>query len=199
MRSTICLALIFACSVSIFSQEDKTFQEKVNECYDKPEFENIHHRILNEKICFIDLDFPEFEINTLDGELVNLETFEDKVVVLNFWFTACPPCINEIPDLNAIYDLFDPSEVLFFAPSTDDPETIKQFQKQYLKIKATILPEATNLLRTTLASKSGFPTTIIIDQKGKIRHYFSGAVEGLAQMEGMIASIIEENKSGQKK
>lgn len=192
MRIILCAALLLICQLSCFSQAEATFQEKVKECYTKPEFENIHHRILHEKICFKDLAFPEFEIKSLEGDLVNLETFKDKVVVLNFWFTACPPCINEIPDLNAIYDLFDPSEVLFFAPSTDDPETIIQFQKQYLKIKSTILPNATHLFRNTLASKSGFPTTIIIDRDGTIKHYFSGAVEGVAQMEGMINELLEQ-------
>jgi len=47
--------------------------------------------------------FPEFVLQSIDGDTVQLADFSGKPVVLNFWATWCPPCRREMPLLNAAY------------------------------------------------------------------------------------------------
>jgi peroxiredoxin len=49
---------------------------------------------------------PDFSVKTLDGKLLKLSDFRDKYVLLDFWATWCPPCIEEMPNLKATYDTF---------------------------------------------------------------------------------------------
>src|SRR5690625_6840567 len=50
---------------------------------------------------------PEFERETLDGEAVKLADYKGEKVIVNFWATWCPPCREEIPDLQTLYDNYD--------------------------------------------------------------------------------------------
>src|SRR5699024_12509827 len=50
---------------------------------------------------------PNLEIKTLDGEKVKLSDYEGEKVIVNFWATWCPPCREEIPDLQKLYDNYD--------------------------------------------------------------------------------------------
>src|SRR5699024_1704074 len=47
---------------------------------------------------------PDFELETLDGETVKLSDYKGEKVIVNFWATWCPPCREEIPDLQKLYD-----------------------------------------------------------------------------------------------
>ncbi|HLR23447.1 MAG TPA: TlpA disulfide reductase family protein, partial [Pseudogracilibacillus sp.] len=50
---------------------------------------------------------PDLELKTLDGEKVKLSDYEGEKVIVNFWATWCPPCREEIPDLQKLYDNYD--------------------------------------------------------------------------------------------
>src|SRR5699024_11292811 len=50
---------------------------------------------------------PDLELKTLDGEKVKLSDYEGEKVIVNFWATWCPPCREEIPDIQKLYDNYD--------------------------------------------------------------------------------------------
>ena len=62
---------------------------------------------------------PEFSIRTDSGQQVSPLNFGGKVLVLNFWATWCPPCIQEIPSLNEFQKRFAHSGVVVLAVSVD--------------------------------------------------------------------------------
>jgi cytochrome c biogenesis protein CcmG, thiol:disulfide interchange protein DsbE len=71
---------------------------------------------------------PEFSVRTDQGRPVTAHSFGGKVLVLNFWATWCPPCIEEIPSLNAFQKRFANSGVVVVAISVDKNERkYKQF------------------------------------------------------------------------
>ncbi|BAC13638.1 cytochrome c biogenesis (thiol:disulfide interchange protein) [Oceanobacillus iheyensis HTE831] len=47
---------------------------------------------------------PDFELETLEGESFRLSDYQGKKVILNFWYTWCPPCKEEMPEMQEFYD-----------------------------------------------------------------------------------------------
>jgi cytochrome c biogenesis protein CcmG, thiol:disulfide interchange protein DsbE len=57
---------------------------------------------------------------TLDGKQTSLSAMPAKVVVLNFWATWCPPCVDETPSLESMYAHLAPLGVTVLGVSVDD-------------------------------------------------------------------------------
>lgn len=111
---------------------------------------------------------PEFTVEDLDGKLVDLAEFEGKVVVLNFWFVGCKPCVQEMPELNALVKKYDKEEVVFLAFATDKAPVVKQFLSKKV-FNYRIIPRARHI-----AKKFGihsYPTHYVIDKEGIVRLY----------------------------
>lgn len=109
----------------------------------------------------------ELNLTDLNGKQYTLEDLKDKVVVLNFWFTKCAPCIKEIPDLNKMLQKYGTENVAYFAITFDDKEMIDEFVKK-TQIDFTIIPEDRN---TIDQFNIGFyPTNIILDKNGKVAY-----------------------------
>jgi len=71
---------------------------------------------------------PEFAIKSDSGDSVTPVSFGGKVLVLNFWATWCPPCIQEIPSLDRFQKEFAGSGVKVVAVSIDkNPQKYKNF------------------------------------------------------------------------
>ena len=87
---------------------------------------------------------PVFSLKTDQGRDVTPTSFGGKVLVLNFWATWCPPCIQEIPSLNQFERKFGPEGVVVVAVSIDkNPEKYKQFlQKIPLAFQTLRDPDA---------------------------------------------------------
>lgn len=106
---------------------------------------------------------PTFNTVSLGGERLDLSALKGKVVVLNFWYVACPPCRAEIPRLNQLVNDFKGKDVVFIAL-----DAIKDLQTFLGKnpFKYHIVPDG-----ETIAERFDikmYPTHIIIDKQGKI-------------------------------
>ncbi len=108
---------------------------------------------------------PDFESTDLDGETLSLSNHQGKIVVLNFWFIACKPCIIEMPELNELVEEYKEREVVFLAIGLDRPQSIRDFLTKN-DFDYRIVPDG-----RTIASDYGvygYPTHLIIDHKGKV-------------------------------
>lgn len=108
-----------------------------------------------------------FKAKDINGKEVELASFTGKkVVVLNFWFIQCKPCVAEMPELNKLVDEYkDNKNVEFISICLDKKEDIEKFF-QKIQFKYRCIPEA-----NTIAGKygvMGFPTHIVVDKKGNI-------------------------------
>ncbi|CAD5297180.1 MULTISPECIES: TlpA disulfide reductase family protein [unclassified Imperialibacter] len=92
--------------------------------------------------------------------------FDGKVVVIDFWFTRCAPCIYTIPHLNELADKYRDRGVEFVAISFESSETVSRFLSRRT-IHAKIGIDSTEHLTQKFDVKS-YPTTYLIDRKGRV-------------------------------
>jgi cytochrome c biogenesis protein CcmG, thiol:disulfide interchange protein DsbE len=75
---------------------------------------------------------PSFQLTLHDGQHVSLATYRGRVLLLNFWASWCPPCIQETPALNALAQEFPQGRVVVLGVSIDlDPVAYQTFLTQF--------------------------------------------------------------------
>lgn len=120
-------------------------------------------------------DAPDFTVKDSDHS-VTLSQFRGQVVVLNFWATWCPPCIEEIPSMVHMQTHLKDKGVVVLAVSIDaDDAAYHKFLKDYNVNMVTVRDEPRKA--SSLYGTFGWPETYIIDRKGVIRRKFIGAVD----------------------
>ncbi len=131
---------------------------------------------LREHVIGVGDTAPEFEIRTDSGLVVSRSNFGGKVLVLNFWATWCPPCIEEIPSLNAFYDKLKDEGVVVLGISVDEDEAVyRRFLEGHNVQFLTARDPAAEI-----SSRFGtyrYPETYIIDSNGTVRQKIIGAAD----------------------
>ncbi|HZQ19619.1 MAG TPA: TlpA disulfide reductase family protein [Terriglobales bacterium] len=131
----------------------------------------------------INIPAPDFTIKDADHS-VSLSQFRGKIVVLNFWATWCPPCIEEMPSLVGLQKKVRGTDVTILAVSVDDDaddyhKFLKDHNVDFLTVREAGQKTDTGVI-APVSSKYGtykVPETYIIDRNGIIRRKFIGAVD----------------------
>jgi len=126
---------------------------------------------------------PDFTIQDPD-RTVSLNQFHGKIVVLNFWATWCPPCVEELPSLEQMQkDLGDKGVVVLGVSVDDSADDYHKFLKDhnvdFLTVRDPEQQRSQLGVVAPVASKYGsykFPETYIIDRNGVVRRKFIGPV-----------------------
>lgn len=109
--------------------------------------------------------FPEFNLVTLDGEKISTENTKGKILLFNFWFTRCRPCIEEIPELNEMVEEFERDDILFIAPTFDNSDQVDKFLKRFDFEYEIIADVKEFCLELNIRS---YPTHFIVNREGII-------------------------------
>ena len=118
---------------------------------------------------------PDFTLQDSDHK-VTLSQFRGQVVVLNFWATWCPPCIEETPALVRMQARLRDKGVVVIAVSIDaDDAAYHKFLKDYSVNMVTVRDAAKKA--SSLYGTFGWPESYVIDRNGVIRRKFIGAVD----------------------
>jgi len=111
-----------------------------------------------------------------NGDMFTKNTFKDRVTIVNFWATWCPPCVEEIPSLNRLKNKFQGKDFdLISINYAEDLSSIKRFMKkvnvefQVLLDKDGALAKQWNVIT--------YPSTFIIDKNGHIIYGVNAAIE----------------------
>jgi len=73
----------------------------------------------------------DFNFEDISGNKLQKSHLKGKVIVINFWFTSCQPCISEMPLLNNLVAAYKDTNVVFIAPALSSKESIDKFLKKY--------------------------------------------------------------------
>ncbi len=107
----------------------------------------------------------DFIATDLKGNNIKLSELRGKVVVLNFWFIKCKPCITEMPHLNELKAFYNNDDVEFLAITFDKKDLVEQFLDDH-PFNYTITPNASDAVN--IYGVNSFPTNMVINQKGEI-------------------------------
>ena len=113
---------------------------------------------------------PDFTVS--DGEnTISLSNYRGKVVLLNLWWSQCPPCIQETPALIQLHH--DRPDIAILAVSIDeDPGSYRRFLTRFRVDLNTVRDPDQKVAK--LYGTDGWPETYIIDRKGYIRRKIVG-------------------------
>ena len=115
---------------------------------------------------------PDFTLPALGGGEVSLSALKGKVVVVNFWATWCPPCINEMPVLNDLYVAYRDQGVEVLGLSLDE-EGLPITKPFVEKLEVTYpIVEADRKTYQAYGNVLTIPHTFVIDREGTVSKRF---------------------------
>ncbi len=187
IKLTIYLITIIsvASSQTCFDAYDSLF-ENGNDTLNYKEFHLLEIEFLNN---LNGCTAPDFSVTTINENDIILSELKGKIVVLNFWFTTCLPCLKEIPHLNLLTNEFDNDEVIFIGLSRDTPEKLNAFFKRFGPFEYEIIPESHEI--ATTYKVIGWPQSMVIDKQGKVYKSWAGAHEKPENLAKEIKIAIE--------
>jgi cytochrome c biogenesis protein CcmG, thiol:disulfide interchange protein DsbE len=138
-------------------------------------FESFH-----EKIVVVGDSAPDFSITTDSGRTITNSNFGGKLLVLNFWATWCPPCLDELPSLNEFQRRFANSGVVVLGVSADkDQKAYRDFLARYPVSFQTARDPDVKISADYGTFK--FPDTYIIDSNGKVVRKIINATDWMSE------------------
>jgi len=118
---------------------------------------------------------PAFSYPDLQGQIRNSGEWNDKILVLNFWATWCPPCREETPLFVALQEEYADKGVQFVGLAIDDKDAVASFTDTYGVDYPILLADMQAMeLSQRLGNRfNGLPYTLVIQPGGKIvaRHF----------------------------
>lgn|SRR5690625_590454 len=127
-------------------------------------------------------DPVELAGQTFDEEELDLADWQGSVVVLNFWYAACPPCRAEAPDLKEVAEETAESGVEFLGVnSTDDPGTAAAFERTF-EVPYPSLHDSRSQGVAAMQGKvalQAVPTTVVLDTDGRVAARVIGRVDAV--------------------
>ncbi len=127
-------------------------------------------------LLLLPLSGHAFSLVDSTGRTHTLEQYKGKWVLVNFWATWCPPCLEEMPDLNALHeDKRNNLVVLGIAMDYRDRQTVLDFAEQMMVTFPIIFGD--RQIAAQIGTVSGLPTTYLYNPQGKVVAYNVGALK----------------------
>jgi len=133
---------------------------------------------------------PEFSLLSLDGKAISLSSYRGKVVMVHFWATWCPPCIEELPTLERLYRAYFGKDLEILAVSVDEggAAAVGQFmQKNRFALPVLLNPDRSVAMQYGTLK---FPETYLIDRDGIVRKKVIGAADWTSPAAQEIIQIM---------
>jgi thiol-disulfide isomerase/thioredoxin len=104
-----------------------------------------------------------------DNTPVNTAEWQNRVLVVNFWASWCPPCVEEMPTLDKLQAEFKSQNVLFVGIGIDSPSNIREFLEKTQVSYPIVIGglEGSNISKQMGNAQGALPYTVIINAQGK--------------------------------
>ena len=122
---------------------------------------------------------PNFTLPDLEGQPRSLEDYRGRVVILNYWATWCPPCVDEMPSLEKLHRALSEKGLTVLAVSVDERfEDIEGFVDDFGLTFTILHDEGMKTSRSYQTFK--YPETYIIDRDGRLKSKVVGERDWVA-------------------
>lgn len=142
---------------------------------------------------------PDFEIEVYksaanpDGGTFSPRESREKVIVLNFWYTNCGPCLAELPHFNTLQQEYPESvKVVAIHSYSADTWVDKQsfIDEKYSDYQITFALDTAELkLYDNFGGKESYPMTVILDKEGIIQYVRQGKIE-LVELRERVENLL---------
>jgi cytochrome c biogenesis protein CcmG/thiol:disulfide interchange protein DsbE len=119
----------------------------------------------------------ELNLLTLDGKEVKLSDYKGKVVLINFWASWCPPCKEEMPILEKVYQKYNDKNFVILAVNMDTSEGA---MKEFLEKNRYSFP-IVRIKGETGLNIPGLPTSYLVDKDGSVKKIRLGVYRELEE------------------
>ena len=132
---------------------------------------------------------PDFSLPDPDGNAVSPSDFDGKVLLVNFWATWCPPCLEEMPAFMRLQERYAAQGVQFLGVAMDEVENVRRFVADMNLSYPTVhgQAEAMTVARDYGNTVGALPFTAVVARDGTIARVHTGALE-----EAEAAALIED-------
>jgi len=178
IKQNLCLFIILIVTLSTSAQSyEKQYEICSQELKTLTTVDSVYFDLVKKRdSCLIGSSAPDFIVSTIENEVIELSKLKGQVVVLNFWFTRCQPCIMEMPDLNKLVEFYSGKKVVFISFAPEDSNTLKNFFGTHIfKFKTVANSEV--IRRDYFKLFSAWPYNIVINQDSKISKMVCGSMK----------------------
>lgn len=110
---------------------------------------------------------PGFRASDIDDDIQTLESYRDHVVLLDFWFTTCAPCIKDAPRLADLYERHADDGLRIIGISPDSESEVRKFTARFGHDWPQVLETIEDPIHTDYRVR-GYPAKFLIDRDGRI-------------------------------
>lgn len=140
----------------------------------------------------------EFHVDSVEGGSFNNDSFDDQVLVVDFWATWCPPCRKGIPHFIELQNELGPEGVQVVGISMDspeDPESSVETVRDFMDENSFTYPcgMGTNDLSERIPGDMKLPTTLFLDRLGNVR-YIANGYHDFTQLAAIAETLAEEEQ-----
>jgi peroxiredoxin len=140
-----------------------------------------------------------FEGVTETGEAVSSDDYRGGVLVVNFWYAACGPCIVEAPLLEEVWQEYQEQGVAFLGVNTyDQPATALSFARDNNVTYPSVIDVNDGTVKLAFAQVTPIqatPTTLVIDQEGRVAARIIGQLASASILSTLVADTLAEDTS----
>lgn len=118
-----------------------------------------------------------FTLKDLNGNEVSLSDYKGKAILINFWATWCGPCIQEMPAIEKLYNIFKDKGFVVLAVSIDQGgiDIVKSFVEKHHLTFPVLLDSSHKVWKEY--NVTGIPASYLISPKGVVKGFAIGSRE----------------------
>ncbi len=130
---------------------------------------------------------PDFTLQTIYGQIVTLSTLRDRTVLLNFWTSTCPACIDELPYFQTVVDKRADNELAILAVNCGENNITVLSIVDSLRLSFPVLLDTDGDVCATYGR--GCPTIFIIDGNGIIKTIKDDVFQSPEEIENLLDAL----------
>ncbi|MEE9513791.1 MAG: TlpA disulfide reductase family protein [Anaerolineales bacterium] len=136
---------------------------------------------------------PDFTLESLSGDQISLSDMRGKAIVLNLWASWCPPCREEMPALQRVYQENHERGLEVLAvnmTAQDNIAAVEDFVQEF-NLTFPILLDTGGEVGNAYLMRA-LPTTFFIDQKGVVQRVIVGGPMSEVTLQSTVEQLLEE-------